>query len=94
MHVVRAVLRGSRPDEAGVTILAAPGVLLDLIWAHAVPEVALEHVLVRGGGPDTEVILFLVAGSDAEALRRARHLIACTDSALDAHGHRLVLPDV
>ncbi|MEV7728604.1 hypothetical protein AB0P15_28180, partial [Streptomyces sp. NPDC087917] len=48
----------------------------DLLWAHAGPEHAVEHIRVRAAPHGIELVLFVRAETEAIATARARSLLS------------------
>lgn len=84
MRMVRARLTSSRAAEVSGP---GPGLIEDLLWAHALPADGLEHLCVRLRPSGMEVVLFLAAPSDAAALRAARVLMERFRGPLARHGY-------
>ncbi|MEV5882051.1 hypothetical protein AB0L74_04910 [Streptomyces sp. NPDC052020] len=58
----------------------------DLLWAHAVPAIGVEHIRARPTPSGVDVFLFLRADSDVIALAHARDLLVRARGFLGAQG--------
>ncbi|MFD5463146.1 hypothetical protein ACFWIQ_10025 [Kitasatospora sp. NPDC127059] len=65
------VLTGPRPPTEDVA-----HALEDILWAHARPETALEHLRVRADSTAIGIVCYLRAATTETARARARLLVA------------------
>ncbi|GGT21110.1 hypothetical protein [Streptomyces purpureus] len=91
MRVVSAMLQG---EPVGRDAGSFSPLLHDLLWAHAVPSIGLEHITVRPIRAGMEAVLFVRADSDTHALDCARDLLARARGPIAAHGYAALLPSL
>ncbi|MFE0704812.1 hypothetical protein [Streptomyces sp. NPDC058872] len=68
---------------------AEASLLHDILWAHARPPHALEHVRIRPIAHGMNVAMFLRANNDATARAKARSLLAHALAAGTVRGYSL-----
>ncbi|MEU9097510.1 hypothetical protein [Streptomyces sp. NPDC048361] len=84
MHVIRArLIRGGGPRDSGG--VAVP--IEDLLWAHAVPAIGLEHIRARPTQGGLDVYLFIDAPDEPRALAQVRDLLIRAGGAITTQGY-------
>ncbi|MYS44354.1 hypothetical protein HG826_05280 [Streptomyces sp. GMY01] len=90
MRIVSVALQ-AQGDPAPATGICP--LLHDLLWAHATPDIRMEHVRVRPTAAGLEAVLFVSAASDARARADVQKLIDHVRRPIAAHGYTvLALP--
>ncbi|MCX5407730.1 hypothetical protein OHA37_28175 [Streptomyces sp. NBC_00335] len=92
MYIVRVLLIDSRPHGAARVADRPPGLLGDLLWAHARPSDRFEHISIRSTGTGLEAVIFLRATSESSALTGVREFFLRVRGPLAAHDYAPVVP--
>ncbi|MFJ5552387.1 hypothetical protein [Streptomyces sp. NPDC093225] len=87
VHLTLMTGGGGTPSEGQVHVL------VDALWAHAAPEVALEHVRAWAGTSRVEVVLFVRATGTDTAYVKAQRLLAAVlaSGGTGVHGYSATL---
>ncbi|MFF1409593.1 hypothetical protein ACFVX6_07325 [Streptomyces sp. NPDC058289] len=87
MHMIVIPLVGEGSEGWGRRALVE-----DLLWAHADPDLGLEHIRVRPTRDGLEVVALMGGASEARALLGARSLLNRAGDALAAQGYAVAAP--
>ncbi|MFD5148889.1 hypothetical protein [Streptomyces sp. NPDC058401] len=87
MHMIVILLAGGGSESPDRMAL-----LEDLLWAHADPEVDLEHLRVRRTRNGLEAVALMGGTSEARAQLGARTLLERAGNALAAQGYTVAAP--
>jgi hypothetical protein len=70
------MVRRTLPVTGEVERVPRPGIVADLIWAHATPDDKLQHVRANTSIEQVDIVLFIDAGDGDEAAALADRLCA------------------